>query len=520
MEKKRAYKNLKTIILYVAFFALCCFILIRKQDYFVDELLTYNLANAEAWFCPEDGRIYTPAARPLVDSLASDGIFDLKHVWSNQASDTHPPFYYLLVHAICVFFPGSVSMRYAGIVNIVFIVFTLFIYRKIVKILVENEKIEYILSVAFCVSSGILSIVAFLRMYVVAMFFVTAFSYLIIKKIEHFDIKSCLILLLITVLGALTHYYFILFAFFASLAFVAIMLLQKRFKEFLLYTLTMAVAGGITYLIFPAIIKHLFIQGRGAESIENLKTSNFVEHFKYYSDIINSNMFGGLFGFIILLLLLLILLDFIFTDKQDNNLICHFEKIQTFRFICLLFPIFSYVIFVSKSAPYIIDRYISPIYAVLIASVWCLLYVCLKNVYSNTKIRNVMITGLVIVVTTVSLLNCSWTYLYPDRGESLKNALVYGNASEAIVLYDVPWKINPCYKEIEYCNSSVFYNVNTYSQFCERIGDEELPKNITFFLIGMNSEEFINEFLLAHTDYSIVLDNGEHAYAHSYYLKK
>lgn len=519
MKNKMAI-NIRTVLLYTAFFLAVCFLLVQKKDYMVDEFLTYNLSNAASWFSPIDGVVYTPAETPFVEALASNGKFDLRHVWNQQIYDTHPPFYYILVHAVCTLFPGKVSMMYAGAVNIIFALGTLFLYRKILQMLIDDENIIFGFSVIFCLSAGVLEIMAFLRMYVMLMFFITAIAYLIIKNIERFCVKDFALLFIITICGSLTHYYFLVFAFFISAVIGFIMLKEKRKKEIIGYVVTMCSAGVIIYMIFPAIVYHIFKRGRGAESIENIKTSNLAEQFKGYIDIINAEVFGGLFGFIILLIVLLWLVDLIKSNMHEENAICHFDKIKAYRYCCLLLPALGYVLLIAKSAPYIVDRYVASIYAVGLAGVWGVLYTCFKNIYGKTKVRTLIIMCFAALVVTLSLVKCDWEYLYKGSEERLNNSEIYGENSDAIVLYDYDWKINSHYLEIINCQSVVFYEMNSYEQFSDNVDVNELPDEIAFFLIGINSEEFINEFLAENSEYSVALDNGTRSSGHSYYLKK
>ncbi len=178
LKWKRTF-YIRDILLYLLFFALICLLFVVKKDYMVDELATYNLANASESFSPSDGVIYFPAEKPLLDAMTSNGVFDIRHVWKQQENDTHPPFYYVLVHAICTFFPNKISMRYAGAINIMFALLTFYLFRKILKVLIVDESVIFGLSIVFCFSAGVLEIVTLLRMYVMSMFFVSAIAYLI-----------------------------------------------------------------------------------------------------------------------------------------------------------------------------------------------------------------------------------------------------------------------------------------------------------------------------------------------------
>ncbi len=221
-----------------------CALFTRKVDFMVDELLTYNLSNAESWFNPTNDVVYTPAGSPFIQAMVSNGKFDLAHVWKQQTNDTHPPFYYVLVHAICTLFPGKFNVMFAGVINIIFAVLTLFVFRKLVKILVEDDFFIFTISLAFCFSAGVLEGIPLLRMYVMSMFFVTLIAYFVVKNIEFFGWKQYLTLALITICGALTHYYFLVYMFFISTVVNIIMIIQRRYKEVLCYLITCAISGG------------------------------------------------------------------------------------------------------------------------------------------------------------------------------------------------------------------------------------------------------------------------------------
>lgn len=511
--------NLKNIILYVTLALIVCFLLMRKVDFHVDELLTYNLANAENWFEPESGVIFSPASQPFIDAMSSNGIFDLKHVWNQQTYDTHPPFYYLLVHAVCTLFPGTVSIKYAGIINIIFLLLTFYFYKKIVKLLIDDQTTTYILSVMFILSAGILSIATFLRMYVMAMFWVTVFAYIILRNLEHFTVKNYIHLAAVAICGALTHYYFIVYAFFISLIAIIIMVCEKRFREIVYYIISMVGASGVACLIFPAMIRHIFKTGRGAQSIENMTSSDLVTQFKAYFEILNNNVFGGLLGLIISIIFFFLLINFIKFDN-DEVLLCKIEKVTAFRYICLLIPAFCYLLLISKSAPYNTDRYLSPIYAVTIAGLMCLLYTCFASILTKRKNVVSIFTVVVAIIASLGLSNCSWDYLNKNNEEHITNAEIYGESADAICLYDEPWKINPYFLEISSCSTSTFYNITNYEEFKENVNIENLGDKLAFFLIGMDADSFISSFVAEFPEYSIVKDDGAFAYGKSFYLER
>ena len=120
-------KKSGTIILYVTFFLLMVITISKKENYHVDELFSYGLSNnvGHITMIFDDGAKYDPAdvyGKYLTVSNNRHK-FDYRNVWINQKNDVHPPLYYMILHTICSFFPGTFSGWYAGSINIIFSVF-------------------------------------------------------------------------------------------------------------------------------------------------------------------------------------------------------------------------------------------------------------------------------------------------------------------------------------------------------------------------------------------------------------
>ena len=78
--------------------------------------------------------------------------------------------------------------------------------------------------------------------------------------------------ILVTYLGAMTHYYCIVYSFFISAVYGIYLLFKKDYKGVLYFCITMAIAGLLSYITFPPMINHIFSGYRGQEA-----TSNFFD---------------------------------------------------------------------------------------------------------------------------------------------------------------------------------------------------------------------------------------------------
>ncbi len=96
----------------------------NKINYHYDERLTFGLANNTMGGVKiENGKVYHGFS--LYNdylSVRNTERFDYKGVWKNQAKDVHPPFYYVIIHTICSFFPEQYSKWFGIIPNIIFMI--------------------------------------------------------------------------------------------------------------------------------------------------------------------------------------------------------------------------------------------------------------------------------------------------------------------------------------------------------------------------------------------------------------
>lgn len=158
-----------------------------KQDYYMDELLSFSLSNNETgWIRIIDGNIYNPE-QLYHDELmpAPEHRFDYEMVWHNQTTDVHPPLYYALLHTACSMMPNKVSKWMPAAINFLFALMTLYVMHRLFCVFVETEAAQKgyrryagIASLLFTVLPGTLNNVSFFRMYVMAMLLVAVIAYI------------------------------------------------------------------------------------------------------------------------------------------------------------------------------------------------------------------------------------------------------------------------------------------------------------------------------------------------------
>lgn len=315
-----------------------------------------------------------------------------------------------------------------------------------------------------------------------------------------------------SVTGALTHYYFIVYLFFLCVVFGIYLLIYKRYRDVILFIISMVASGGIAVWIFPSMIKHMFLKDgyRGQESIKNLKNASLSEYYmrlKIFYAFINEELFGETLTYVIIAVLLFGICEKItFRGKAEQRVVLG---------LLMLFPSISYFLIVTKMAVMMENRYILPIYAVVLSGVYSFLYVGIRKILDEKK-QKIALCILVSVVTVNAWKTCTWEYLYLDSVQFLEKAGQYQNEN-VIYVYDRGWKLSCSFFEALNYKSAVFFHVD------EMVELESIPyQNDNSLLVSItdscDAESVLNEIL----EKCPLLDGyeviGSYGYTTTYYL--
>lgn len=502
-----------------------------KCNYHVDEILNYGLSNHQGGhrLVFEDGKKYMPGEELFMEYLTvqPEHKFDYNNVWKNQSGDVHPPFYYAIVHTICSFFPKEFSLWFAGIVNIIFSLLVLYILRKLSYFFLDNFFLINIVSFAFVFCAGILSAVSFLRMYIAAMFWVLLLTYYYVKAINENEVDkfSYLKISLVTLAGALTHYYCTLYAVLIAVLYGLYLLMWRKFKEAGFFCCAMAAAGTLSYLIFPAMIRHMFFGYRGKEVLHNAsKFSDFLVRLKAFYVIIDKQLFGGFLGALLLVILFLLFKEVVLrirskTIKERLSSVYHNKLVMSYVF--MLFPSILYFVIVSKITSYLTDRYMFPIYAVVYCIVMFLLVNCLNRIPVFQKYENILTISLLLMITIGSWFTIQWPYLYLDKKSFLEKTAKY-SAVDCICVYESRWKIVPMYLEAKNYKSIRFINYKHFKKPISNLKTRTSGKTV-LSLIGIQPKkhkDYIDFILKKQKVFKSYRRLGSFAYGTSYILQK
>ena len=344
-------------LIIVAQIMLVCFTFSKKEAYFIDEVLSFSLANREGtgyYHLPV--HVWVDNEWYLQNMTAQEGsTFDFSIAYQNQVQDVSPPLFYMLLHGVCSLFPGKLSPWMGLGLNLFFYVGAVILMYLLGKKVFQDEKVGLLMAGLFGITYGAVNTVIFLRMYMMATFMLLFHLcvYIYYFESEKIPTRGYVLFMVSAVLGCLTQYYFLIGAVFLGMWYVFKFLYEKRYTELKKYLVSAGVSGGIAILIFPAMIRHILRSGRGAASFESLSQgNNFLSHLKVTFWILNDQMFGELLEVMMILILIGIV---VLLCKKDRKVI--FEKRY---WIPMLAAGAGYFLVVTKVAPYQTDRYIMP----------------------------------------------------------------------------------------------------------------------------------------------------------------
>jgi hypothetical protein len=454
--KQAVIKKIFDTLIYISFILVLVFACRQKVSVNIDEVYSYGLANhyGSKSIQIEDGFKYVPSEEVYYNyvTVFDEHRFDYINVWNNQVQDVHPPLYYCILHTICSLRPRTFSMWYGFFINIGFAIGVLLVIRKIVDLYTKGYFVKSLISLSFIAMTGIYNAVMFIRMYVMAMFFVTLFIYWVFKFIKDKDnfreVSQYIILLLISVGGILTHYYCMVFFGLFTFIYAICLLSGKRIRDALFFCVTMAVSVLLSLIIFPGMYSHFFLSGRGTESFEHFAyNEKFVAQLSVVANLINKHIFGGLFPILIFIALLGLIVALV---KKKIEIKAGTDLIVT------VVPSLMYFVLISRIAPYGTDRYYFPIYGVLFVIFILSLSRAIKVLTKGTAFKVILAAILVVVSVNGWLVN-EWSYSEKYTEDAIKFAREHSDL-DCVFLYERRTRTHPAFFEVKNYNSVTFAN--------------------------------------------------------------
>lgn len=479
-----------TVFFSLIVFVISAYFVSIKQNFHIDELCSYGLANNQFQMLVDDYKIYT-GEQLVKDYLAvhEGNQFDFANLFYNQAHDTHPILWYSVLHVICSIFVGNFSKWYGLIINCIFMIFVYWLMRHLLLIITKDKTISTIVPIMSMFLNAFINAITFTRMYIMLQAISLAFVCLIIDKILDIRNKGLvanvdnqqdktniiykerfyLLFILYTIFGALTQYHYIVIAFIISLIFGLFLLKYKEYK-----VLIKSIASGIigllvSYAIFPAMINQIFTNTNSLHSLSNGKRSiDILDNLLGFFSLWRNAFFGNQIVFItiIAIIFVLIVLSIFRLNKKSNNSIISaiIDNDNILVLIILTIVSIAYYIIISSTATLIFSRYLFNIYPIVAIVLFGAIYLLLYHLNNKTRFISLLFILICIIFSNMKLP----THLYYEQKEmiefmqehkDIKTIMTYYDAKDSTNIWKLPY---PLY-DIKDMEQVVFVNTNNNS---------------------------------------------------------
>lgn len=359
--------------------------------------------------------------------------FNYLSVYFNVKDDNHPPLHFMALHTVSSVFRGKISPWMGCGINLVLILGICILLMKICREFLFADK-EPGIAVCILYACGMAGIATLLliRMYAMLTFFCMAALYLHMKKKKTGRWKyQNKLLVLVTVCGFLTQYYFVIFMLF--LAGVTVVYLWRTEKKSLLYYIrTMGISAVLGLCIFPFSVSDVLYSERGVESVQNLGGgfSGLGERLGNFWKIVLEQVLGGGAGtgiFLITVAAALVCWGLVKLG-QDREL-AKVKKVERekarrskgspvweYSMICV--PCIGYFLVVVKIAPYYADRYLMPVFPLMALLMGVVLRKSLDFLEKYLKAfgHRGVLTALAVLLVAPNLWMTTPAYLYQGYG--------------------------------------------------------------------------------------------------------
>ena len=503
-ESNRWKKILPELLAVILCLGIMCVGVSFKEGYHMDELLSFELANARynPWIVPTqpEGRlakfvreeiqgdsfpetvanltdtvkdvlqnrgnskllsykadVYEEpvwiSAEQFRDYVTVDGedAFDYLSVYFNVKDDNHPPVHFMLLHTMSSLFGGTLSPWLGCFINLVCLGITLWLLLRLGRQLADifsmrerGRQLGILAVLLYGFSTGALATVLLIRMYgLLSCLCVALLSVHVEKWKDHgFDRKNKG-LIAVTVLGFLTQYFFLFYCILLAAVTAAGLLCGKRTRELWIYIRSMILAAVIGLALFPFAVADVFSSGRVTEALDNLASgfSGYGARLLSFAKIVADRTVGGL------LLAAACLAGVVLAvtagwhkyqeyreyrrdgaEKAGQNVGPN-EGSNAGILSLLIVPVIGYFLLASRMSPYLVDRYVMPLFplaALLLALLLCYLGKKLSEVCGWTeRATGICLIVWIVAVQGLRLAGYDGEYLYRGYGQQERVAEEY-----------------------------------------------------------------------------------------------
>lgn len=427
----------------------------KKAGYHLDEVYTYELSNyPETFFSWTKGVMDTWVDGSFFqEGMSVDGLGDLDYSipYHNQEDDVHPPLYYFVIHTVSALFHGEVSKWIGILPNMFFCLLTTVFLYLVAARLFPNRGLALLAAAMWAWSIGAMSTAVFIRMYAQLTCIAMALVLVHWKALEDVQRgklrkRTAALLFVVTLLGILTQYYFLVFCFFLCGIFFFYLCGTRRWKLLGIYTVLEGGAVLAAVAIFPKMLFHIFGGYRGKEAFGNVSAKEgALEGLKKVASFISRQLFNGWLKECILLVVAVVVVYFLVKHVLHLRLLAKGEKVglsvemdvhmdRKLRLnishldvaVTLLGVVaVGYWGMVGKVAPYKTDRYFFCIYPLIVLCMVYLGYRTLMLLVRNPQRSAIVLAVVALGITVMSYRTQKVNYLFLENNQRIQDLAGY-----------------------------------------------------------------------------------------------
>ena len=500
----------KIIFISVLVFIVSIFLMSLKQNTFIDEIRTFGLANHS--FIPVSQNYKSYSGEELILEYASvqkGNEFNFKQVFDNQANDTHPPVFYILLNIICSFNSGKWSLGYGLIINAFLSIFIFWNLRWIYTKLIDDKRDATLISFFSLFLNCFICTIVLIRMYCLLVAISLSFFNLVINEIyfkkNNNNVLFYISFSILIILGTLTHYHFLVVGGIIGIYLCINLLKEKKYKKLIIIMVLAIFSLIISYLIFPDMLKHLF-NSNSPHHIGNIGgnqiVTNIINSLRYiYEDVFNLSFF--------IYILLAMVFFFISlkkkkNDKQQEKSLIDITRHKILFFISILLVIyFVVIIFTIKFTG---NRYLSNFFTFFTILIFSTFYNLCVKIF---KSKIVFMALLIITVLSSNIKPPFYLYIgdnyitnFFNENKDVKTVLCYNNKSKV--------EISRCYYNIRNVKDITLmdYSLNNYQQY----GDVKNFNELMVIIFTPNTEQSFGDSFFKNVLDALASQNNVNSY--------
>jgi hypothetical protein len=265
------------------------------------------------------------------------------------------------------------------------------------------------------------------------------------------DLTDLFYLFFIIILGALTHYYFYIYAFLLTLIVCIILLFERNMKQMFMFGST-ALAGVVSaIIIFPSVITHVLESNRGQEVLDGFE-NNITAGENTFFEFVRVDVLRDIPSYMVIILGVVLFATVLYKLMRNKSSFKHNKILlnkNVKKIIIIILPVLLYIFTVQQVSYYKTSRYIFSIYPIIVLGLFITLYFLLRLLVNKKEYVNIIIGLFTLIFVFIGIKNQNSDYKF-NYIEYMNEYIEDIEEQEILVLMDEYWKVSNYVIDLSY----------------------------------------------------------------------